>query len=81
MTTVSRRAPEEHRGGTVSALFVVAYLGVSLPVVGVGALSTGLGLRNAGLVFSACVVVLASGVGAWLRRTRKSAAAAPAPVD
>ncbi|WP_430523561.1 MFS transporter [Streptomyces qinglanensis] len=81
MTTVSRRAPEEHRGGTISALFVVAYLGISLPVVGVGALSTGLGLRNAGLVFSACVVALASGVGAWLWRTRKSAAAAPAPVD
>lgn len=70
LAAVSARAPEEHRGGTLSALFVVAYLGISLPVVGVGALSTGLGLRNAGLLFSACVVVLASGVGAHLWRTR-----------
>ncbi|WP_307805385.1 MFS transporter [Streptomyces spirodelae] len=76
MAVVSARAPEEHRGGTISALFVVAYLGISLPVVGVGALSTGLGLRNAGLVFSGCVVLLASGVGAQLWRTRKAEAAA-----
>ncbi|MGI5347652.1 MFS transporter [Streptomyces sp. CA-250714] len=76
MATVSARAPEDRRGGTISALFVVAYLGISLPVVGVGALSTGLGLRDAGLVFAACVVVLASGVGAWLWRTRKAEAAA-----
>ncbi|MFE0759916.1 MFS transporter [Streptomyces smyrnaeus] len=76
LTAVSARAPEEHRGGTISALFVVAYLGISLPVVGVGALSTGLGLRNAGLVFSGCVVVLASAVGAQLWRTRKAEAAA-----
>ncbi|MDI6411665.1 MFS transporter [Streptomyces albus] len=70
LTVVSARAPAEHRGGTISALFVVAYLGISAPVVGVGALSTGLGLRGAGLVFSACVVLLALGAGAHLWRTR-----------
>ncbi|RCG23148.1 MFS transporter [Streptomyces diacarni] len=72
MAAVSARAPEEHRGGTISALFVVAYLGISLPVVGVGALSTGLGLRNAGLVFAGCVIALASVVGVHLWRTRGS---------
>lgn len=76
MSTVSRRAPGNHRGGTISALFVVAYLGISLPVVGVGALSTALGLRGAGLVFSVCVIVLAAGVGAHLWRTRDADAAA-----
>ncbi|XTP11277.1 MFS transporter [Streptomyces albus subsp. chlorinus] len=84
LAAVSARAPEERRGGTISALFVVAYLGISLPVVGVGALSTGLGLRDAGLVFAGCVVVLASGVGAHLWRTRdgeREAARGAAPGD
>lgn len=76
MTAVSASAPEDRRGGTISALFVVAYLGISLPVVGVGALSTALGLRGAGLVFAACVVLLAAGVGVHLWRARDADAAA-----
>ncbi len=70
LSAVGERAPEEHRGATLSALFVTAYLGISLPVVGVGALSVGMGLRDAGLVFSACVIVLAVAVGFRLHRAR-----------
>ncbi|MEU0279113.1 MFS transporter [Streptomyces sp. NPDC088551] len=68
MTAVSGAAPPANRGGTVSALFVVAYTGISLPVVGVGALTLGLGLKGAGLTFTACVVVLVALVGLYLLR-------------
>ncbi|MCQ4083686.1 MFS transporter [Streptomyces sp. RB6PN25] len=68
LTSVSAVAPEEHRGATISAFFVVAYVGISLPVVGVGALTLALGLRGAGLVFATCVVLLSAGVGAFLLR-------------
>ncbi|MBB5939756.1 MFS transporter [Streptomyces zagrosensis] len=66
LTAVSDAAPPEHRGRTISGFFVVAYGGISLPVVGVGALTLPLGLRNAGLVFSLCVVVLAASVAGYL---------------
>ncbi|MFJ9030124.1 MFS transporter [Streptomyces sp. NPDC102274] len=68
MTAVSGAAPPEHRGGTVSALFVAAYTGISLPVVGVGALTLELGLKGAGLTFTACVVVLVACVALYLLR-------------
>ncbi|WP_405774195.1 MFS transporter [Streptomyces sp. NBC_00859] len=66
MAAVTGRTPKDRRGETTSAFFVVAYLGISLPVIGVGALSLPLGLRDAGLVFSVCVVALAAVVGGWL---------------
>jgi MFS family permease len=68
LTSVSAVAPEEHRGATISAFFVVAYVGISLPVVGVGALTLALGLRDAGLIFAGCVMVLSAGVGVFLLR-------------
>ncbi|MET8586074.1 MFS transporter [Streptomyces collinus] len=67
LTEVSSAAPETHQGATISAFFVVAYIGISLPVVGVGAMSLALGLRGAGLVFNGCAVLLVAAVGAWLR--------------
>ncbi|MFF9349395.1 MFS transporter [Streptomyces sp. NPDC014734] len=69
---VGGAAPARHRGGTISAFFVVAYAGISLPVVGVGALATWLGLRDAGLIFSACVMLLAAGAGAYAVIGRKA---------
>lgn len=68
VTAISAAAPPEHRAATVSAFFVIAYLGISLPVVGVGALTLGIGLRNAGLTFAGCVLALALGVGLHLVR-------------
>ncbi|MEV6671037.1 MFS transporter [Streptomyces sp. NPDC051162] len=68
VTSVSEAAPDEHRGATISAFFVVAYVGISLPVVGVGALTLALGLRGAGLVFAGCVILLSTGVGVFLLR-------------
>ncbi|MEV3850144.1 MFS transporter [Streptomyces microflavus] len=68
VTAISAAAPPEHRAATVSAFFVIAYLGISLPVVGVGALTLGIGLRNGGLTFAGCVLALALGVGLHLVR-------------
>ncbi|WP_406256154.1 MFS transporter [Streptomyces nigra] len=65
---VARAAPDQQRGATISALFVAAYVGISLPVVGIGALSVPLGLRSAGLIFVGCVIVVASAVTVHLVR-------------
>ncbi|MFF1922575.1 MFS transporter [Streptomyces sp. NPDC058221] len=65
LTLVSGAAPAEHRGGTISAFFVVAYTGISVPVVGVGAIAAWLGLREAGLVFTGCVLLLAAAAGTY----------------
>ncbi|MFJ4923752.1 MFS transporter [Streptomyces sp. NPDC088725] len=69
ISSIGAAAPPEQRGGTISTFFVVAYIGISVPVVGVGALTLALGLRGAGLVFTGCVVILAVCAGLYqLRR-------------
>ncbi|MFF2958806.1 MFS transporter [Streptomyces sp. NPDC057963] len=68
LTLIGGAAPARHRGGTISAFFVVAYAGISVPVVGVGALATWLGLRPAGLIFTGCVMLLAAGAGTYAAR-------------
>jgi hypothetical protein len=52
----------------ISTLFVVAYAGISVPVIGVGVLTQSIGLEDAGLVFIACMAVLVSGAAAYLLR-------------
>lgn len=68
LTLIGGAAPAQHRGGTISAFFVVAYTGISLPVVGVGAMATWLGLREAGLIFAGCVALVATGAGVYAAR-------------
>ncbi|MDT9687098.1 MFS transporter [Streptomyces sp. P9(2023)] len=68
LTAVGDAAPPAHRAATVSSFFVVAYAGISLPVVGVGALTMWLGLDTAGLVFTGCVTLLAATTGLYLAR-------------
>ncbi|MFD8595031.1 MFS transporter [Kitasatospora sp. NPDC059646] len=63
-------APADRRGGVLSALFVVAYFGISVPVIGIGLLTTPLGLTHAGLLFTATMAVLAAGSGLYLLRRR-----------
>ncbi|MFF2144054.1 MFS transporter [Kitasatospora sp. NPDC058190] len=65
---VAAASPAEHRGGALSALFVVAYFGISIPVIGIGLLAGPLGLAHAGLVFAACMALLAAASGAYLLR-------------
>jgi MFS family permease len=80
LTAVGEVAPAAHRAATVSSFFVVAYTGISLPVVGVGALTMWLGLQRAGLAFTACVTLLVAATALRLVR-RPPAAAAPARDD
>ncbi|MEU7282439.1 MFS transporter [Streptomyces sp. NPDC045431] len=68
VTAVGNAAPAARRAGTISSFFVVAYAGISLPVVGVGALTMWRGLEQAGLIFTACVTVLVAVVGLHLAR-------------
>ncbi|MEU0522198.1 MFS transporter [Streptomyces niveus] len=79
LTAIGAAAPQESRGGTISTFFVVAYVGISLPVIGIGALTLLVSLRVSGLIFTGCVAVLAACVGLYeLRelRVRRNAGAA-----
>ncbi|MBE1609264.1 MFS transporter [Actinopolymorpha pittospori] len=68
VTAVGRRSPPDQRAEVTSALFVACYVGISIPVVGIGALGVATGLRTAGLVFTVCVALLAAATAAWLVR-------------
>jgi MFS family permease len=59
LVAVGSASPPEHRGEVSSSLFVVIYVAISLPVIGVGAASETFGLVPAGIVFAAAVAVLA----------------------
>jgi MFS family permease len=56
---VGSRAPQEVRGAVVATFFLVLYVAISLPVIGVGAAAQAFGLVPAGVVFSAIVALLA----------------------
>ncbi|MGV9849795.1 MFS transporter [Streptomyces sp. NPDC003442] len=71
---VTERSPADHRAEVTSALFVLMYLAISIPVIGVGALTVVVGLRSAGLIFTGCVALLAV---ATLLRLRALSAAGP----
>ena len=58
LAAINQRAPVEHRGETASSFFVVMYVGLSLPVIGVGIAANAWSLRGAGIAFSVAVAVL-----------------------
>ncbi len=74
LALVSQLAPEDKRSEVVSAFFVVAYVGITLPVVGVGILTTLASTMVAASVFAAVVTALA-GSAAWVITTRTDRAA------
>lgn len=69
---ITGAAPPEQRGEVASAFFVVSYVAISLPVIGVGLLAHATDLKTAGLVFSVVVAVLAAIVLTALARDRQS---------
>ncbi|GAB3667839.1 MFS transporter [Nocardioides korecus] len=69
---VGQASPAARRGAISSAYFVVLYVGISVPVVGVGLLTTLVGLVTAGVVFAVLVGVLTTVVLVLLRRDRTS---------
>ncbi|WP_329406398.1 MFS transporter [Streptomyces sp. NBC_00704] len=68
LSAVAEASPPEQRAAVISTLFVVAYTGISVPVIGVGLLTDPLGLEGAGLVFIACMAVLVTTAAAYLFR-------------
>ncbi|MFJ9431571.1 MFS transporter [Streptomyces sp. NPDC101490] len=68
LSSITAVAPADRRAAVVSALFVVAYTGISIPVIGVGLLAGPLGLEGAGLVFIACMLLLVAAAAGYLRR-------------
>jgi MFS family permease len=59
LAAVAERTPVDQRGEVSSAYFVVAYVAISLPVIGIGLAAQQWGLRTAGVCFAVGVVVLA----------------------
>ncbi|MFJ3092809.1 MFS transporter [Streptomyces hydrogenans] len=74
LSAVAAASPPDQRAAVISSLFVVAYIGISIPVIGVGLLADRLGLEGAGLVFIACMLVLVASAGAYLLRRARAAA-------
>jgi MFS family permease len=68
LAAINERAPVERRGETASSFFVALYVGLSLPVIGVGIAAEELGLKTAGIAFSIAVAALVAGVLASLVR-------------
>ncbi|OEJ34965.1 MFS transporter [Streptomyces subrutilus] len=68
LAAVAEASPADRRAAVISTLFVVAYAGISVPVIGVGVLSGPMGLEGAGLVFIACMAVLVSIAAVYLLR-------------
>ncbi|MFF9035618.1 MFS transporter [Streptomyces sp. NPDC014892] len=68
LSAVAAASAPDRRAAVISALFVVAYTGISVPVIGVGLLAEPMGLEGAGLVFIACMAVLVSSAGVYLLR-------------
>ncbi|MGN9762961.1 MFS transporter [Streptomyces sp. SD31] len=68
LAAVAEASPADRRAAVISTLFVVAYTGISVPVIGVGVLTGPIGLEGAGLVFIACMAVLVSTAAVYLVR-------------
>jgi MFS family permease len=79
LEAVNTRAPAERRAGVASTFFTVMYIGISLPVVGVGIAAARLGLQTAGIAASIAVAAIAAIALATLipARTRTTPAGAP----
>lgn len=73
LAAVSSESPADRRAAVASTFFVVAYVAISLPVVGVGLAARSLELRTTGLVFVGVVMALAAvAAGLLIRSDRRS---------
>ncbi|MEO9138522.1 MAG: MFS transporter [Jatrophihabitans sp.] len=71
--SVADASPPEQRGAITSSFFVVLYVGISIPVIGEGALAAEAGLITAGVVFAGLVAALAAVALVLLERSRRAA--------
>ena len=73
LASLNARAPAAQRAAVASSFFVVAYVAISVPVIGEGALAQASGLKPAGFAFTAVVAVLSGIVLALLARGSRTA--------
>lgn len=82
LAAVVERTPVDRRAEVSSSYFVIAYVGISLPVVGLGLAAQDLGLRTAGVSFAIAVAILSAvclaAILAQESRTRRAESDAPA---
>ncbi|MGE2836427.1 MFS transporter [Mycobacterium sp. SMC-4] len=76
LAAVSEHTPAGRRAEVSSAYFVVAYVAISLPVIGEGLAAEAWGLRTAGVVFAVAVAALAAGCLLAIRLRRRTPALA-----
>jgi MFS family permease len=65
-------SPGEHRAAVSSSFFAVCYVGISLPVIGIGASSDAIGLKKTAVIFAAAIAVLSAIALASLVRTSRA---------
>jgi MFS family permease len=70
LAALNARSPAAERAAVASSFFIVAYIAISLPVIGEGALAQTTGLRTAGVTFAAAVAGLAAIALTMLTRAR-----------
>ncbi len=73
LASLNARAPAAQRAAVASSFFVVAYVAISVPVIGEGALAQASGLRPAGFAFTGVVAALSAIVLALLAKTERAA--------
>jgi predicted MFS family arabinose efflux permease len=79
LAAVNARSPSDQRAEVASSFFIVAYVAISLPVIGEGALAQATGLRPAGLTFAGVVAALSAIALALLARPGDRAHGADGP--
>jgi MFS family permease len=70
VVSVAARAPQERRGEVLSTFFVIAYIGIALPVIGAGVLITTTTLLTATIALAVLLAVLAAVASVILLRLR-----------
>jgi MFS family permease len=78
LTAINEHSPAAQRGEVTSSFFVALYVAISLPVIGDGILTQLIGLRAAGLIFTAIVAALSAAVLVGMERTHRERAHADA---
>ncbi|MGI5461194.1 MFS transporter [Streptomyces sp. CA-249302] len=71
LAAINADAPADQRAEVVSTYFIVLYVAISVPVVGVGVAADAVGLRSAGIGFGVVVALLAVSALVAVRRDRR----------
>jgi len=76
---VTAASPDDVKAEVISLLFVVVYLAVAVPALGLGVAAVAMGVQTAGIVFAALVMLLSAGtlLALWRRHRERIALETP----